>query len=412
VKIVAIEPWDFRVVQGITLLESESPSLRLIKLCDQLAFERFTKDHESNFRSLFCNCAEENLDSARIGYGLTGEYFCNVIFGRNLQLGESINLLAHGCIVFGDQVNIGNDSQLITVFHNVHPDQRLPTRNCPIVIRDNVHLERNVLVVSSRRNGVPLIIGENSRILRDSVVTGDVPADSIFGGKPARAMTEAQAEAYDDESTALDPRFIKVMTTEKARCLLGSSASFVLPFYIHGAENIGNDGYYFINRNSKLLLEGRVTVGKNVLIGPVVEIYVEPGGELKIENDVWLGAGVSVYVTSGRSITIGEGSLLAAGARISEDVPRLSVVVDKNSVIRTLSDRDRDPLVPQNWCDIEFFLSRVELLQRMKIALEASDHIGEHLSEVIRKAQQKIGLDANSVSERFRSQGNSPHRLC
>lgn len=78
---------------------------------------------------------------------------------------------------------------------------------------------------------------------------------------------------------------------------------------------------------------GGVTIGDHVMIGPHcaiasvehsfartdVPMYTQPVkyGEIRIGNDVWLGAHVVVKC----GVTIGDGSVIAAGAVVTSDVP-------------------------------------------------------------------------------------------
>lgn len=83
---------------------------------------------------------------------------------------------------------------------------------------------------------------------------------------------------------------------------------------------------------------GYIEIGKNVMMGPRVNLMAEnhnfervdmPMKEqgvtrsfIKIEDDVWLGVGSTV--TAG--VTVGQGSIIAAGAVVTKDVPPFSVV--------------------------------------------------------------------------------------
>lgn len=96
-------------------------------------------------------------------------------------------------------------------------------------------------------------------------------------------------------------------------------------FMIRGGEN------GFINYNCVILDTAPITLGKNVLIGPNVQIYapmhpinyreratgVEHGEPVTIGDDCWIGG--SAVICPG--VTIGHRCVIAAGAVVTKDIP-------------------------------------------------------------------------------------------
>lgn len=88
---------------------------------------------------------------------------------------------------------------------------------------------------------------------------------------------------------------------------------------------------------------GKVTIGKNVMIGPRVSLFAEnhvfsqknmsikkqgvKNKGITIEDDVWIGSGVIIL----DGVTIGSGSVIGAGTLVAKDVPKNSVIYDKRS---------------------------------------------------------------------------------
>ena len=101
-------------------------------------------------------------------------------------------------------------------------------------------------------------------------------------------------------------------------------------FNIYGGEN------GFINYNCTILDTARIYLGKNILIGPNVQLYApmhpidyreratgaEHGEPITIGDDCWIGGGAVICP----GVTIGDRCIVAAGAVVTKDVPDDSMV--------------------------------------------------------------------------------------
>lgn len=88
---------------------------------------------------------------------------------------------------------------------------------------------------------------------------------------------------------------------------------------------------------------GMITIGKNVMFGPKCSLFAEnhvfedvnttiksQGVSQKgitIEDDCWIGSNVVIL----DGVTIGKGSVIAAGAIVTKNVPAGSVIIDKRN---------------------------------------------------------------------------------
>lgn len=86
---------------------------------------------------------------------------------------------------------------------------------------------------------------------------------------------------------------------------------------------------------------GRITIGKNVMLGPKCSLFAENHNfsdteasiksqgvnqkGITIEDDCWIGSNVTIL----DGVTIGKGSVIGAGTLVAKDVPAGSIVVDK-----------------------------------------------------------------------------------
>ncbi len=109
-------------------------------------------------------------------------------FGKNITLGERI-FINSGCkfqdqggVVIGDDCLIGHNTVMATLNHDLSPIRRADMHPAPIVIGRNVWIGSNATVLPG------VTIGDNSVVAAASVVTKDVPENSVVVGSPARVV--------------------------------------------------------------------------------------------------------------------------------------------------------------------------------------------------------------------------------
>ncbi|MGB3736748.1 MAG: DapH/DapD/GlmU-related protein [Ilumatobacter sp.] len=115
--------------------------------------------------------------------------------GGRLEIG-SRSLINFGCsivaldrVTIGERCLIGPHCMIMdTGFHHVDPARRLdPPESNPITIEDNVWLGARVIVFPG------VTIGENSVVGIGSIVTSDVPPNTVVAGNPARHIRSLDA---------------------------------------------------------------------------------------------------------------------------------------------------------------------------------------------------------------------------
>jgi acetyltransferase-like isoleucine patch superfamily enzyme len=109
-------------------------------------------------------------------------------FGKNITLGKRI-FINSGCqfqdqggVVVGDDCLIGHNAVFATLNHDLTPSRRADMHPAPIVIGRNVWIGSNVTVLPG------VTIGDNAVVAAASVVTKDVPENTIVVGSPARVV--------------------------------------------------------------------------------------------------------------------------------------------------------------------------------------------------------------------------------
>jgi len=117
----------------------------------------------------------ENLGTISIGnYGVINPGV-RISSANSITIGDSC-LLAMNCYL--------SDAD----WHDVHHRIYAPGNSAPIVLKDNVWVGDSALVTKG------VTIGENSIVGAYSVVTKDVPANTIVVGNPARIVKEISSE--------------------------------------------------------------------------------------------------------------------------------------------------------------------------------------------------------------------------
>lgn len=114
-------------------------------------------------------------------------YFC---YGYNITLGEgtyinfNCNFIDDGLITVGSRTMFGANVTIATVGHPIAPDMREYMYTSPVNIGNNCWIGAGVTVCPG------VTIGDNSVIGAGSVVTKDIPANTIAVGNPCRVVRE------------------------------------------------------------------------------------------------------------------------------------------------------------------------------------------------------------------------------
>ena len=148
------------------------------------ALNRLTFDDAAQVRALFSDVIGKTVDDSFLlipPFYTTGG--TDISVGRNVFINQNCTFYDLGGLDIADDVMIGPNVSLITSGHPIEPARR---RACvvakPIVIERNVWIAAGAIVIGG------VTIGENSVVAAGSVVTRDVPPNSLVGGNPARVI--------------------------------------------------------------------------------------------------------------------------------------------------------------------------------------------------------------------------------
>lgn len=112
------------------------------------------------------------------------DYGYNIEIGENFYSNHNLVILDPGKVKFGDNVFIGPNCGFYTANHPLDPAMRNKGLEDakPIVVGDNVWFGGNVVVLSGVK------IGNNCTIGAGSVVTKDIPDNSLAVGSPCKVI--------------------------------------------------------------------------------------------------------------------------------------------------------------------------------------------------------------------------------
>lgn len=103
--------------------------------------------------------------------------------GRNVFVNQNCTFYDLGGLDIADDVMVGPNVSILTTSHPLEPSRhRTATMGKPIVIERNVWIAAGATIIGG------VTVGENSVVAAGSVVTKNVPPNTLVGGNPARVI--------------------------------------------------------------------------------------------------------------------------------------------------------------------------------------------------------------------------------
>ncbi|AMN44978.1 sugar O-acetyltransferase [Rhodoplanes sp. Z2-YC6860] len=145
---------------------------------------RLTFDDADEIRALFSELTGRKVDESFLlippFYTVGGN---EIRVGRNVFVNQNCTFYDLGGLDIADDVLIGPNVSIITASHPLDPLQRRKfTIGKPIAIERNVWIAAGATIIGG------VTVGENSVVAAGSVVTKDVPPNTLVGGNPARVI--------------------------------------------------------------------------------------------------------------------------------------------------------------------------------------------------------------------------------
>lgn len=148
------------------------------------ALNRLTFNDANEIRALFCELIGKQVDD---NFSLIPPFYttggADITVGRNVFINQNCTFYDLGGLDIADDVMIGPNVSLITSGHPIEPSQRRDG-----VIARPIVIERNVWIAAGTTIIGGVTVGEHSVVAAGSVVTKDVPPNTLVAGNPARVI--------------------------------------------------------------------------------------------------------------------------------------------------------------------------------------------------------------------------------
>lgn len=320
------------------------------------------------------------------------DYGDHVFIGNNTYINYNCCFLDSAKVTIGDYVYMGPNCNIFTPCHPIHHElrkEKVTEYALPVTVGSHSWIGGDVVITPG------VTIGENCVIGAGSVVTKNIPDNSIAVGNPCKVIRQVNDKdreyinslILDDETkdskykqengyvySAKDEAIFNIVkdTVHYVEILnklsnseiqrrrdflrtfvakLDEGAMINSPFYMEFANHLEMGVNSFINYDCIMLNNAMVKLGDNVLVGPKVSFYtaIHPidakqreqwlvyAKPITVEDNVWIGGSATIL----GGVTIGKNAIVGAGAVVTKDVePNTIVVGNPARVLRKITAED------------------------------------------------------------------------
>ncbi len=168
-----------RTAESAAMVENLKRAMAITAILNRLTF-----NDTEEIRAVFGDLIGKKVDDGFLlipPFHTTGG--SDLFIGRNVFINQNCTIYDIGGVDIGDDVMIGPNVSIITSGHPLEPSRRRTG-----VVAKPIKIERNVWIGAGAIVIGGVTVGENSVIGAGSVVTRDVPPDTLVGGNPARVI--------------------------------------------------------------------------------------------------------------------------------------------------------------------------------------------------------------------------------
>lgn len=137
---------------------------------------------EAEIRSLLREIGLTVHETARVRLPFHTDFGRFTRIGPHVFINELCEFMDRGGITIEEHALIGPRVNLVTENHDLAPDRRLWLVSSPILIKRNAWIGAAATILPG------VTVGENAVVAAGSVVTRDVPANTVVGGNPAKVI--------------------------------------------------------------------------------------------------------------------------------------------------------------------------------------------------------------------------------
>ncbi len=145
---------------------------------------RLTYNDANEVRALFSELIGKKVDDSFLlvpPFYTTGG--SDISVGRNVFVNQNCTFYDLGGLDIADDVMIGPNVSIITSGHPIEPSQRRA-----FVVAKPIVIERNVWIAAGATIIGGVAVGESSVVAAGSIVTKNVPPNTLVAGNPARVI--------------------------------------------------------------------------------------------------------------------------------------------------------------------------------------------------------------------------------
>lgn len=137
---------------------------------------------EEIIRGLLGSCGEQ----FHINQPFRCDYGCNIYIGENFFANFNLTILDEAEVRIGNNVFIGPNVSMYTACHPLEPE----VRNTGVEWAEPITIGNNVWIGGGATILPGVTVGDNAVIGAGSVVTRDVPGNTVVAGNPAKVIRQ------------------------------------------------------------------------------------------------------------------------------------------------------------------------------------------------------------------------------
>lgn len=180
-----------RLRNGETIPADDSQRIRLMDesyKTKALLLKMNASSNPAEIRQLLSQITDSKIDeSVAVFTPLYVNYGKNTRIGKNVFINFNCTLLELGGITIEDNVLIAPNVCILCEGHPILPNDRQSLTTAPIHIKKNAWIGAGATILQG------VTIGENAVVAAGSVVTTDVPSNTIVGGIPAKFIKNIES---------------------------------------------------------------------------------------------------------------------------------------------------------------------------------------------------------------------------